>query len=235
MRAGMKRIGMIGGLGPESTVDYYKRMLAAHRERRPGEGAPSIVINSVDLDKLRELVTANELSRLTEYLRAEVGRLERAGAEIGFLSANTAHIVYDEVAAGSAIPLVSIVEATCARAKGLGLRKIGLFGTRFTMQGQFYFRPFVRSGVTVVVPSAAEQEYIHEKYMNELVEGKFLPETREGLLAIAARLRDEAGIQALILGGTELPLILTDSKALGIPFLDTTQIHVEAVLERALD
>jgi aspartate racemase len=84
------------------------------------------------------------------------------------------------------------------------------------------------------VPTADEQDYIHDKYINELIPGKFLPETRDGLLAIATRMKKENGIQALVLGGTELPLILTDSSLLGIPFLDTTQIHVNAILERAI-
>lgn len=102
------------------------------------------------------------------------------------------------------------------------------------MHGRFYPDVFTREGVGLTVPTAAEQDYIHDKYINELIPGKFLPETREGLLTIATRMKKEEGIQGLILGGTELPLILTDSSALGIPFLDTTQIHVNAILDKAL-
>jgi aspartate racemase len=126
------------------------------------------------------------------------------------------------------------VETACAEAKARGYKKLGLLGTRFTMHAEFYPKVFSREGVALAVPTAEEQEYIHDKYINELIPGKFLPQTRERLLAIAARMRDEDGIQALILGGTELPLILTDSSSLGIPFLDTTQIHVKAILERAM-
>jgi aspartate racemase len=230
----MKIIGMIGGLGPESTIDYYRRLLAAYAELRPEGSAPSIIINSLDAKKGLALVGNNQLGELTEYLVFEIARLARAGAEIGLLSANTPHIVFDEVALRSPIPLVSIVEATCAKAKSLGFKRLGLFGTRFTMQGRFYPDVFLREGVGLAVPRTDEQDYIHDKYVNQLIPGRFLPETRKGLLAIAARMRDEDGIQALILGGTELPLILTDSSPLGIPFLDTTQIHVEAILERAL-
>ncbi len=230
----MKIIGIIGGLGPESTIDYYRRLLATYAGLRPEGSAPPIIINSLDVKKGLALVGNNQLGELTEYLVFEIERLARAGAEIGLLSANTPHIVFDEVASRSPIPLVSIVEATCAKAKSLGLKRLGLFGTRFTMQGRFYPDVFLREGVGLIVPRADEQDYVHDKYVNELIPGKFLPETRKGLLAIAARMRDEEGIQALILGGTELPLILTDSTPLGIPFLDTTQIHVEAILERAL-
>jgi aspartate racemase len=220
----MKAIGIIGGLGPESTIDYYRRLLATHEELRPEDGAPRIIITSLDVKKGLAMVEANQLGELTEYLVFEIERLARAGAECGLLSANTPHIVFDEVSRRSPIPLVSIVEATCAEAKRLGLTQVGLFGTRFTMQGRFYPDVFSREAVGLTVPRVEEQDYIHDKYVNELIPGKFLPETREGLLAIAARMRDEDGIQGLILGGTELPLILTDSSSLGIPFLDSTQI-----------
>ena len=229
----MKTIGMIGGIGPESTIDYYKRLLDGTQKRNPGGHAPSIIINSIDLQKGLDLLGANKLNELMEYIVPEVMRLQSAGAEFGFLAANSPHIVFDDIARRSPLPLVSIVEATCAEAKARGFKKLGLFGTRFTMHGRFYPDVFTRAGLELVVPAADEQNYIHDKYLNELIPGKFLPQTREQLLAIARRMRDQEGIQALILGGTELPLILTDESALGIPFLDTTQIHVDAILDCA--
>jgi len=230
----MKIIGMIGGIGPESTIDYYKRLLDGTQKRNPGGPAPSIIINSIDLKKGLHLLGTNQLKELTEYIVPEVMRLHSAGADFGFLAANSPHIVFDDIARRSPIPLVSIVEATCAEAKARGFKKLGLFGTRFTMHGRFYPDVFIRAGIELTVPTPDEQNYIHDKYINELIPGKFLPRTREGLLAIARRMRDEEGIQALILGGTELPLILTDESALGIPFLDTTQIHVNAIVEAAM-
>lgn len=230
----MKIIGMIGGIGPESTIDYYKRLLDGAQKRKPGGPAPSIIINSIDLQKGLDLLGASKLNELAEYIVPEVMRLHRAGAEFGFLAANSPHIVFDDIARRSPIPLVSIVEATCAEAKARGFKKLGLLGTRFTMHGRFYPEVFAREGIELTVPSADEQDYVHDKYINELIPGKFLPETRQGLLAAATRMKKEHGIQGLILGGTELPLILTDSSLLGIPFLDTTQIHVNAILERAM-
>ena len=135
----------------------------------------------------------------------------------------------------SPLPLVSIVEATCAAARAQGLRRLGLFGTRFTMQGRFYPDVFTRSGIELVVPAAAEQEYIHEKYMSELVLGVVLPETRARLLEVVDRLRRQENIDGLILGGTELPLILRDAREAGVPLLDTTRIHVEAIVGRMLE
>jgi aspartate racemase len=229
----MKTIGMIGGIGPESTIDYYKRLLDGTRKRYPGGPSPSIIINSIDLQKGLDLLGANRLSELTEYIVPEVMRLKGAGVDFGFLAANSPHIIFDDIARRSPIPLISIVEATCAEAKSRGFKKLGLLGTRFTMEGRFYPEVFAREGIALAIPRAEERDYVHDKYLNELIPGQFLPQTREGLLAIARRLRDEEGIEALILGGTELPLILTDSSVLGIPYLDTTQIHVEAILDYA--
>ena len=107
-------------------------------------------------------------------------------------------------------------------------------GTRFTMQGRFYSDVFSREDMTLVTPSADEQSYIHDKYMSELVNGVILSETRERLLAIVGRLKDEEGISGLILGGTELPLILSGEKEQGIPLLDTTRIHVERIVAQLL-
>lgn len=230
----MKIIGMIGGIGPESTIDYYRRLLDGAQKRNPVGPALQIIINSIDLQKGLDLLGANQLSELTEYIVPEVMRLHSAGADFGFLAANSPHIVFDDIARRSPIPLVSIVEATCAEAKARGFKKLGLFGTRFTMHGRFYPDVFNREGLELAVPTADEQDYVHDKYINELIPGKFLPETRDRLLAIGRRMRDQDGIEALILGGTELPLILTDSSLLGIPFLDTTQIHVNAILDTAM-
>jgi aspartate racemase len=230
----MKTLGIIGGIGPESTVDYYRLIIAAYREQRQDGSYPAIIINSIDLNKIRDLVTANALADLIEYLVAEVQRLARAGADFGLLAANTPHIVFDGIRRQSPIPLLSIVEVTCEAAKALGLKKVGLLGTRFTMQGRFYPDVFSAAAITVVVPTEDEQAYVHDKYMGELVNGIFLAETRERLLEIVDRLKQREGIEGVILGGTELPLILRDAASGGIPFLDTTQIHVRSAVAQML-
>lgn len=160
--------------------------------------------------------------------------MARAGVDFGVLASNTPHIVFDELRKRSPIPLLSIVEATHDEARARGLKKVGLFGTRFTMQGQFYPEVFSRAGIQLIVPNDEEQTYIHEKYLGELLNNVFSPETREGLLAIVDRLRERDDIEGLILGGTELPLILRDAEHNGIPFLDTTRIHVERTVTELL-
>jgi len=230
----MKTIGIVGGIGPESTIEYYRLIIASYVERRPDGSYPSIIINSIDLKKLLDMVAANELAEMTDYLVGEIQRLARAGAECGLVAANTPHIVFDEVRRQSSIPLISIVEATCEVAKALGLRKLGLFGTRFTMQGRFYPDVFSKEGITLAVPDENDQAFIHHMYFHELVKGTVLPETRERLFPIVDRLKEREGIQGLILGGTELSLILRDATVRDIPVLDTTKIHAKAIVVEAL-
>src|SRR6266853_833457 len=215
----MNTLGMIGGLGPESTLDYYQRIIALYRERITDGHYPGFVIVNVDLRKGLDFMEANDLSGMADYLLEEIGKLARAGANFGLISANTPHIVFDEVASKSPIPLISIVEATCAAANARNLKRLGLFGTRFTMQGTFYPKVFSREGIELVAPEAKDQEYIHDKYLNELVPGNFLSETREGLLAIVDRMQAKTDIDGVILAGTELPLILHDADHKWIPLL----------------
>jgi aspartate racemase len=229
----MKTLGIIGGIGPESTVDYYRSLIQGWRERTKDGSAPSILLNSIDLKKMLDMVAANDLSTVTEYLSEEMEKLARAGADVGLFASNTPHIVYDEIQRRSSIPLISIVEATRQVAEELGLSRLILLGHRFTMHGHFYSDVFSKAGISLVVPEENEQAYIHDKYMNELVKGVFLPETRERLLAIAERLAKQEHAQGVILAGTELPLILRDASC-GVPFLDTAQIHVKAALGRLL-
>jgi aspartate racemase len=256
----MKTLGVIGGLGPESTLEYYRTIIELYRERTRDGSYPQFIINSIDLKKGLDFMGVNNLAGMANFLVEEIGKLARAGADFGLISANTPHIVFDEVATKSPIPLISIVEATCQFAKARHLKKLALIGTRFTMQANFYPKVFSREGIKLAVPDPKDQDYLHDKYLNELVPGNFLPETRAGLLAIIDRLKDTsdppsqsygaagppsqnaspartygaAGIDGVILAGTELPLILRDESHQGIPFLNTTKIHAEAAVTEML-
>src|SRR5260370_11976710 len=230
----MKTLGIIGGLGPESTVDYYQRIIALYRERTGDGSYPEFIIKSVNLRKGLDFMAANDLAGMADYWLEGIGKLARAGADFGLISANTPHVVFDEVASKSPIPLIGIVEATCATAKARNLKRLALFGTRYTMQGTFYSKIFSREGIELLVPEPTDQAYLHDKYMNELVPGKFLPETRAGVLAIVDRMKAKSDIDGVILAGTELPLILRDPEHNGIPFLNTTKIHVEAAVAEML-
>jgi len=230
----MKTLGIIGGLGPESTIDYYQKIIALYRERTRNGSYPEFIVASVNLRKGLDFMDANDLAGMADYLLQGISKLARAGADFGLISANTPHIVFDDVASKSPIPLISIVEATCAAAKTRNLKRLALFGTAYTMQGTFYAKVFSREGIELLVPEPNDQDYIHDKYMNELVPGKFLAETRSGLLAIVDRMKAKSDIEGVILAGTELPLILRDPAHNRIPFLNTTKIHVEAAVTEML-
>ncbi len=215
-------------------MDYYRSIIKRYRERKPDGSYPGFLINSIDLKKELDLIIANDLVGTTRFLLDEIRKLARAGADFALIASNTPHIVFDDLQRQSPIPLISIVEATCKTAKAMKLKRVGLIGARFTMQGNFYPKVFTGEGIELVVPDPDDQAYIHDKYMNELVNGVFLPATREGLLTIVDRLKKKSNIEGLILGGTELPLILRDESHNGVPFLNTTKIHVEAAVDQIL-
>jgi len=229
----MKTAGLIGGLGPESTVDYYQSIIELYRQRKPDGSYPQLIINSVDLQQVRGMIERNELAEVALYLSHQVKRLAAAGADFAIITANTPHLVFDEVKRQSPLLLISIVQATCDAAQAQGLKRLTLLGTRFTMQGRFFPEVFSAAKIALVTPTMDEQAFIHEKYIDELLIGKFLPETRQGILRIAARLAKEEGAEAAILAGTELPLLLRDSGS-PIHFLDTTRIHVSATVDAIL-
>ncbi len=225
---------MIGGLGPESSVDYYRFIIASYRARKTVPGYPQLLINSLDVDKGIAFLDAGKLAELADYLASGLESLVLAGAQFGFIAANTPHIVFDVLQRRSAIPLLSIVRAASNHAQTLGMKKLGLFGTGFTMRASFYPDEFQRAGMTLVRPTESERELIHRKYIDELLNNQFLPETRSQILNIAQRMKDDEGIEALVLAGTELPLLLRDFPVPGLSFLDTTKIHVEAIVDEML-
>jgi aspartate racemase len=126
----MQTVGIIGGIGPESTVEYYRLLIASFRVQRPDGSYPPLLINSIDLKRLLNLIGANRLAEVANYLVGEVEKLARAGADFAVLAANTPHIVFDEINRRSPVPLLSIVEATCDEAKGLGLKRVALIRHR---------------------------------------------------------------------------------------------------------
>lgn len=227
------RLGLIGGTGPESTIDYYRLLTNLYREKADG-ASPHIIINSINLKQMIEWMSAGELDKVTDELVKQFEVLQRAGVDFAALTANTPHIVFDDIKQRVTLPLISIVEATCERAQSLGFKSVALFGTRYTMQAPFYPSVFSRTGIKLVTPNDEEQNYIHEKYFGELLKDKFLPETRARFLEIADAIKAREDIDALILGGTEIPLLLRTEEHSGIHFLDTTRIHVDRLIEEML-
>lgn len=230
----MKTLGIVGGIGPESTIEYYRFILGGYRQRVTDGRAPHIIIDSIDVNRAIAMLNANDLAGVAAYLGEAVERLGRAGADVALMAANTPHIVFDDVQRRSPIPLISIVQAACDHAKHLGLKRLALVGTGFTMRARFYPDVFARAELELVTPSDTEKVYIHDKYINELLQNQFLPETRDAMLAVIGRMRRDDRIEGVILAGTELPLLLRGMDPAGLPFLDTTMIHVERAVTELL-
>lgn len=224
----MRKLGLVGGMGPESTVPYYHDIVYGVWERT--KAFPVLAVESVNVFDVLGLCSAERYEELTEYLLRAIRNLAAGGAEFAALSANTPHIVFDRLVKRSPIPLVSIVEATCEEAVSRQYRKIGLLGTRFTMQGAFFKEPFARRGIEIIVPDEEEMEYIGGKISDELEIGIVKQDTLEMFLQIIERMKREDGIEAIVLGCTELPLLLNDGVST-LPCLDTMKIHVRALVD----
>ncbi|WP_300455827.1 amino acid racemase [Desulfobacula sp.] len=230
----MKTIGIIGGLGPESTRDYYKEIIDAFTAKYGEMIYPEIIIYSVNINELMKMIETRNWAGMTAWLVEKIKALHRAGAEFAVIASNTPHIVFDDIRLKSPIPLLSIVEETCSKARAMNLKNLGLMGTQLTMAADFYKKPFIANGISVVTPSKEEQQFIQHKLFSEIELGIFKDATRAQLLSIAKRMKDEDDIDALILGCTELPLILTEN-TYGIPFLNTTAIHCDSIIKYCLE
>jgi aspartate racemase len=224
-------LGIVGGTGPESTVDYYRSIIAVWQRRTDDGSYPRVVINSVEAGQIfRDLATADYAAIAAAVVPA-IEQLAAAGAGTALLASNATHLAFDEIAPKSPLPLIHIVDSATEAAVAAGHRRLGIFGTRFVMESPMYHERFGPRGMTVVVPTGEEREYIHGKYFGELVRGMFLDETRDGLVELIGRMRDRDGIDGLILGGTELALILTAESYAGVPILNTARIHAEAAVD----
>lgn len=230
----MQKIGLIGGLGPESTVDYYNRIINAFKNNGTSLDYPEIVVYSVSMAEFLNLMERKEYDKVVDYMKHRIGYLRDAGCKFAAITANTPHVVFDKLKAVSPLPLISIVESCCVKASEMGLKKLGLFGTKFTMDANFYQEVFAKEGLEIVVPDEKDKTIIHEKLFTEIELGIFREETKMLLMNIVERMMDKHKIDSLILGCTEFPLILSEPSYMGIPFLNTTQIHVDAIVEECL-
>ncbi|MEI6101593.1 MAG: amino acid racemase, partial [Eubacteriales bacterium] len=194
------KIGMIGGIGPESTVDYYRRIINLYRKKTGGDDYPEIIVNSINMTRMLKMVSDKNWDALTGVLTDAAQSLFKAGAGFAFIASNTPHLVFDQVQKASPLPLVSIVEAARKEAEKLGIKKAGLLGTLFTMQSSYYKAEFEKSGMAIVLPNEEEQQYIQNKLFLEIENGVFLKKTRRGLLKIIKRLIRDASIEGVILG-----------------------------------
>lgn len=229
----MKVIGLIGGMSWESTLEYYKIINELVKERLGGLHSAKILLYSVDFEEISELQHKGKWERLTEVMIDIAKRLEKAGAEFLLICTNTMHKMADDIQERISIPLLNIVDVTAQRIKELGLRKVGLLGTKFTMEDDFYKGRLARKhGINVLIPDKKERQVVHDIIYKELCLGIIKQSSREKIMKIIDNLVKK-GAEGIILGCTELPLIIRQEDC-EVPLLDTTRIHAEAAVEYAI-
>jgi len=226
----LKKIGLLGGMGPEASLEYYRQLIELAKKTNPKSRYPEIIIYNLNFEDFCKPVSRGEDEKVFDLLRDKLEALASAGADFAMMASNTPHLYYDRLVDEVSIPILSIVDATAEKAKEEGLEKVALLGTEFTMNADFYPSTFEEAGIELIVPQKENRRVVHDKIMNELVNGKFLDRTKEKLTGIIEALRQNQGIDGVILGCTELPLILSEDE-LGVSVLDTTRIHVEAGFE----
>lgn len=230
----MKKLGLIGGVGPETTVPYYREIIYGVQKKLNRPYFPPMVIESLSSFEVIRMSSQGDRDGLTEYLLSGIRNLAAAGAEIGALACNTGHMVFDELQKQSPIPLVSIVETTFIEAKKRNFKKVGLLGTIATMEGDFFKAPFIKAGIEVTIPKATDRKYMADSILNELELGIVKEDTACRFMEIAEEMVKEQGIEAVILGCTELPLLFKDRK-LSVPTLDTMQLHIHALIDKIVE
>ena len=226
----MKKIGIVGGMAPESTLKFYRQLIVLAQENLSDRAYPTVIIYSVNMAEFRKRLLSGDYPETISFLSNAIKSLASATADFAVVASITPHMFFDELVKASPIPLLSMVDETARRAESYGFSKVGLFGTGFTMEGDFFQKSLEKKGIFLSIPGEEDRRYIDDKTMTELADGKIELSTQEELVKICQKMVKAEGIEALILGSTELPLILNE-KVLGIPILDTTRICVQAVFD----
>ena len=230
----MKKLGLVGGVGPASTIEYYKRINDGYQQRiqspsKSGENPP-MVIDSLNLAVAYDLSEKKDWASFASLFVNSIRVLHGAGAEVAAITANTAHIVFDEVLAQSPIPVIGLVDETCKYAQAQGCKKVIVFGTGFTMASGMYEKKCAEYGIEAIVPNEADRQIIHDIIFPNLVAGVVLEEDKHIMLDIANKMLAGHKADALVLGCTEIPLLIQPGD-LDTVLIDTTQVHVDAIVE----
>jgi aspartate racemase len=227
-----RKIGILGGLSPESTVTYYEYITRTYTERHGDFGYPEILIYSVCFQKYVDWGDAGQWGEIAKDMIYAARSLERAGAEFGVIATNTMHLCFDEVQAAVDIPFLHLIDATAEAIKKSGMSKVGLLGTKFTMNEPFYKDRLSANNIEAIVPRTSDREEVDRAIYEELVRGRIVEATRTRFTEIIDRLSDD-GAQGVILGCTEIPLLISEKDS-SLPLFNTTIIHAEKALQYAI-
>ena len=226
--------GIIGGVGPASTLDYYNDIVNGYREITKDDSYPNLVIKSVDMTKMLSYLDSNDYNWLVDFLKNHIQNLKDAGAEFAAIASNTPHIIFDELKKVSPLPLVSIVESTCKYAVENNYKSVLILGTKFTMQSTLYTSAFEKYNIKAVVPNKAQIEKVHSLIFLKLEQGIVVPEDKKQMVLLANEICNEQNIDAVVLGCTEIPIMIKQGDLVR-PVLNTTEIHVHAILQRMFE
>ena len=227
-----KKIGILGGMSPESTVEYYQYITRTYTQRFGDYGYPEIIIYSVSFQPYVDWPGADRWDLVAQGLGEAAQKLEAAGADFILIATNTMHLVLDQVRASVHIPVLSLLEVVGQAILARGMTTVGLLGTKFTMEKNLYQDALAHMGITVLVPDADDRECVNRVIYEELVAGQIREPSRAAYVAIIHKLA-ERGAQGVILGCTEIPLLVSEADA-GLPLFDTTLLHAEAALNYAV-
>ena len=230
----MKKLGLVGGTGPESTLTYYKELNRIINEKTDGKAFPELVIDSVDLLKLVPLLKEEKYDEVIAYLSQSVKHLVECGADYVAFTAVTCHIVFDEVAKNCAVPMVGIPKATALYALEKGYRKVGLLGTIFTMDNDYMSCAFTDEGIDVIVPTSDEKKIVSDIIYSEFEYCIFKQESINKIIDVINRMKQEEKIEAVILGCTELPLAINDTNS-PVACIDTVKVHIDSLVSKIME
>ena len=227
-----KRIGILGGMSPESTVEYYQTITRTYTERYGDYAYPEVLIYSVSFQPYVDWPEQDRWDLVAQGLGEAARTLEGAGADVIVIATNTMHLVVDEVQAGVNVPVLSLLDVVADAILARGMRTVGLLGTRFTMERGLYQNALARRGITVLVPNETDRAYVNDVIYNELVAAKIRDESRARFVTLIEELAGR-GAEGVILGCTEIPLLVGEGDV-DLPLLDTTLLHANAALDFAL-
>jgi len=229
----MKKIGLVGGTGPESTLMYYKELNTRIDQLTNEKAMPDLAIESVDFRKAWAYVSNGEKDNLADYLSEKVSCLKSTGCEVISLTAGTMHLVINEIEKKTGVSLVSIPKAVADEAASKGYTKVGLLGTIFTMEQDYMKKDLINAGIEVCIPGKEDRELVAKRIFEELELGIVKEETLKEFQDLIVKMQNEQGIQAVILGCTELPLLLNEKNS-PLPILDSVEIHIRKLVELAM-
>lgn len=230
----MKKIGLVGGTGPESTLMYYRELNTRIDRMTGGKAMPDIAIESVNFRRAWEYVEKGQYDLLADYLAEKINSLAAGGAEVISLTAGTMHIVMDDLLKKTKVELVSIPQAVCREAQRRGHRKIGLLGTIFTMEKDYMKTDLREAGIEVIIPEKADRELAAKRILEELENGIVKESTLKEFQAIIRKMQEQDGIEAVVLGCTELPMILNEGNC-PVAVLDSVEIHINELIKNSMN